>query len=339
MRLSAIAIDDAAKSETTDLPSASPYTLLTKRQRHCLAVIIGIATMFSPLAANIYLPCVPRLRDEFHTTLQSINLTITAYILVQGIAPTFFTQLAEKLGRRPVYLLTFSIFVLSSLALSLQHSYVALLVLRMVQSLGASVSTSIGYAVIADVSTPAERGKMIAPIMFTVNLGPILAPIIGGPLCGNTNWRWIFRLLTILGVAFLISITILLPETNRKIVGNGGIEASGVNRPVLPFLIPKAHNYEKRQKVQYSSNWAKAKAIMPNPFKSVALVFQKDTFLVLYLAGSFYMMYYVVQGSLPTLFKEAYGFNETKIGLCYLTLSVGVVISSQIQGASQRQIK
>jgi multidrug resistance protein len=313
--------------------SAPPYTLLTKRQRQWLALLIGIATMFSPLTANIYLPCVPLLKEDFHTTLQLINMTITAYILVQGIAPTFFSQLSEKLGRRPVYILTFSIFVLSSLALSLQHSYNALLILRMVQSLGASVSTSMGYAVIADVSAPSERGKMIAPVMLTVNLGPILAPVIGGPLCGRTNWRWIFRLLTILGAAFLTVVILFLPETNRKIVGNGRIEGRGINKPLLPFLIPKASQYEQRPKAAKNpGRLAKAKAIMPNPFKSVALVFQKDTFHVLYLAGSFYMMYYVSQASLPSLLKEVYGFDETKIGLCYFTLSVGIVISSQIQG-------
>ena len=250
-----------------------------------------------------------------------------------GIASTLFSQLSETLGRRPVYLITFSLFVASSVALASipQGDYAALLTLRMLQSFGSSVSTSIGYAVVADIAPPAERGGILAPVMLMLNLGPVIAPVIGGPMCGSTGWRWIFWFLAMFGSAFLLVMALFLPETNRKIVGNGSIAAKGVSRPPLPFLVPWSGEYEQPVKKTYPTTWAKVRAYAPNPLRSVVLILEKDIACVLFAAGIFYMMYYLSQASLPALFREAYGFSETEIGLCYLALGSGVFFGSQLQ--------
>ncbi|KAM0327182.1 hypothetical protein ACHAQA_006314 [Verticillium albo-atrum] len=314
--------------------SDQPYTLLTPVQRTPIALLVGLATMFSPLTANIYLPCLPLLQSAFDSSLQLLNLTITAYVIVQGIAPSVFAQLSEKLGRRPVYLITFTLFVAASAALAgmPQERYAALLALRMVQSAGSSVSTSIGYAVVADIAPPAERGRILAPVVMMLNLGPVAAPVIGGPMCGRVGWRWVFWFLTIFGAVFLAVIAVFLPETNRRIVGNGEIGAGVVGKPLVGVLVPKAKVYAQREKPVFASRWAKVRAYAPNPFKSVVLIFQKDSACVLFAAAIFYMMYYVSQASLPGLFREAYGYNETEIGLCYLALGSGVFFGSQLQG-------
>ena len=224
---------DSEKGTKTATTAPLAYTLLTTRQRYCIIVLIGTATMFSPLTANIYLPCIPLLQHDYRVSLQLINTTVTAYVIVQSVAPAFFSQLADTVGRRPVYLVTFSIFICASIGLALQGDYAALLTLRMVQSVGSSVSTSIGFAVVADIAAPAERGKLLGPVLMLVNLGPVIAPVIGGPLCDAAGWRWLFWLLTMVGSVFLVFVTLFLPETNRKIVGNGIIRASGISRPLL----------------------------------------------------------------------------------------------------------
>lgn len=330
---SEIEIKPPAPAEQHHPNPPSPYTLLTSPQRTLIALLAGLATMFSPLTANIYLPCLPLLQRDFTTTLQLMNLTVTGYVLIQGLSPTLFSQLSETLGRRPVYLLTFSIFAAASVALAtIPASYPALLALRMLQSFGSSVSTSIGYAVVADIAAPAERGKIMAPVMMMMNLGPVVAPVIGGPMCGGAGWRWVFWFLAIFGSAFLLLTALFLPETNRKIVGNGSISAKGISRPPLRFLVPWSDRYEEPARPAYPTTWSEVRAFAPNPFKSVALVFQKDSACVLFAAGIFYMMYYVSQASLPALLKQAYGFSATEIGLCYLTLGLGVFFGSQIQG-------
>jgi MFS family permease len=228
-----------------------------------------------------------------------------------------------------VYILTFALFVGSSVGLAVQDGYAALLVLRMVQSAGSSVGVAIGYAVVADIAAPAERGRIMAPTMMMLNLGPVVAPVIGGAVCGRVGWRWMFWILTAVGSFFLLVVVLFLPETNRKIVGNGVVAARGMNNPVL---VPKTGVYEHRPVRVYGSVWERVRSLTPNPVRSVVLVFQKDTFCVLLAAGTFYMMYYVSQASLPALYRAAYGYSGSDIGLCYLALGFGVFCGSQVQG-------
>jgi multidrug resistance protein len=158
---------------------------------------------FSPFCANIYIACLPTLEKAMNTTPQMINLTVTVYLIFQGIAPTIFGDLADTIGRRPTYILTFILFVVANIGLALQSSYAALLALRILQSAGSSAATAISYAVVADVAPPAERGKMLGPALVATNIGIIIGPLLGGVLADTVGWRWIFWLLAILGGIFL----------------------------------------------------------------------------------------------------------------------------------------
>lgn len=78
----------------------------------------------------------------------------------------------HSLGRRPIYLITFTVYALANLALALnKHSYAGFLVLRALQSVGASSVVSIAYGIVADVCAPAERGKILEPVLAGTNLG------------------------------------------------------------------------------------------------------------------------------------------------------------------------
>jgi MFS family permease len=74
----------------------------------------------------------------------------------------------------------FTIYIIADIALALQKNYVALLILRMLQSAGSSGTVAIANAVVADVATSAERGLYIGITSLTGILAPSLGPILGG---------------------------------------------------------------------------------------------------------------------------------------------------------------
>lgn len=94
--------------------------------------------------------------------------------IFQGIAPSFVGIFSDRYGRRPAYIFCFIVYIAANIGLALQDDYAALMVLRCIQSSGSSGTIALGSAVVADVSTRAQRGKYIGYASMGVTLGPAL---------------------------------------------------------------------------------------------------------------------------------------------------------------------
>lgn len=77
-----------------------------------------------------------------------MNFTVTIYIIAQAIAPAFWGPIADRTGRRPMYLMATLTFVLSCVGLALAPNYPVLLAMRLLQSFGASPTVAIGKLVV-----------------------------------------------------------------------------------------------------------------------------------------------------------------------------------------------
>ena len=200
------------------VPQPPPYTMLPSHKKILLAVFLTITMFASPLTATIYLPLLPRLAIHFHTSLQAINLTVTLYLIFQAISPLIFSTTSDTVGRRPILLATYLIYTVGSLGLALnKHSYPALLLLRALQSLGASSVMAVGYGIIADIWAPAERGSIQGFTIGSANLATCIGPVIGGLVAQESDgFAWVFWALVIFGGGVFISMAMALPETARK---------------------------------------------------------------------------------------------------------------------------
>jgi len=124
--------------QANDQAPPPPYSVFTKAQKRLICFLIAFAAMFSPLSSFIYYPAITSLSRDLNVSIELINLTITSYMIVSGIAPAIIGDLADITGRRWIYILTLLIYCAADVGLALQRSWPALLVLRMVQSLGSS---------------------------------------------------------------------------------------------------------------------------------------------------------------------------------------------------------
>ncbi|KAG8160885.1 hypothetical protein KVR01_009149 [Diaporthe batatas] len=219
-------------------PAPVPYSVFTRWQKLYLTYLLGFLTLASSLTANIYLPLILLLAEQYHTSAQAINLTITVYVIFQGISASFWSPLSDVFGRRPVFILTFGLYTAASLGLALsQGSYTALILLRATQSVGGSAVLSLAYGVVADLVTSAERGSMLGPMLASGNLGPCIGPIIGGGVVMTGQPAWCFWALVIFGGIALMLILWTMPETRRTIVGNGSVPALGIWRTWWSLLV------------------------------------------------------------------------------------------------------
>ncbi|KAE8333287.1 major facilitator superfamily domain-containing protein [Aspergillus sergii] len=255
--------------------------------------------------------------------------------ICQGLAPTLTGSFADQAGRRPAYILCFLIYIISSIALALQHSYPALLVLRAIQSSGSSGTVALASAVAADVITSAERGTYMSITSLGNILAPSLGPILGGVLSEYLGWQSIFWFLAMSSTIFFIPLVLFFPETCRTIVGDGSIPASGWNRSILnwwmfkrphrrPVLIPSVSTEPAIQ--------AQLPKRMINPLSTLYLLFHLPTGLILLSNGLIFASYYAITAGLPSQLRSIYGLSDLNIGLSFIPMGAGTLLSATFNG-------
>lgn len=149
------------------------HSIFTKNEKALLVAFASAGAFFSPLTANIYYPAIVNLSHDLHVSTNLINLSITVYLIFQGLAPTFVGSFSDVRGRRPAYIACFIIYFGANLGLALQNSYAALMVLRCLQSSGSSGTVALANALVSDIVTSAERGKYVGYASLGAFLGPM----------------------------------------------------------------------------------------------------------------------------------------------------------------------
>jgi predicted MFS family arabinose efflux permease len=160
------------------------------------------------------------------------------------------------------------------------------------------------------------------------NVAPPIGPILGSVIADRLRWPYIFWLLCILSCVTLFVIFISLPETARRIVGNGSIPPRGIYKCWSP-----KRQYSGVTNSQEDENRSLRR--LPESIRSLKVIGGKDSLILLLCNGIFYAAYCCLQTSLSSLFIELYGYGEIQAGLIYIPFGVGCLVASFVSGIFQ----
>lgn len=243
----------------------------------------------------------------------------------------FVAAFSDGWGRRPAYLLCFLIYICANIGLALQTDYVALLLLRCLQSAGSASTVALGKAVVADIATTEKRGLYSSLTSVGVFIGPAIGPTIGGLLAFYLGWRSVFWFLTISAGALFIALLIFYPETCRKVVGNGSKRPATWNMSITTIL----HMRRKGIKATDAPRLAvdpNTPAKKPNFLQTIRIACEKEMSIITVTSGMVFSVFYAITSSIPSLFAGIYGYNTIQIGLCFISVGAGSLVAAVMQG-------
>jgi MFS transporter, DHA1 family, tetracycline resistance protein len=194
---------------------------------------------------GVVIPLLPFYGLHFGASPAEVTWMMACYSLAQLVSSPLLGRLSDKVGRRPVLLVSLAASVASYLWLGLADALWMLFAARLLSGAGAG-NIAAAQAYIADVTTPEKRAKGMGMIGAAFGLGFTIGPALGGLVAGSNPdavARPAFLAAGLSSVAFLITLARLkesLPAESRRAQDRPGrfaLAKSAFGRPVLGQLI------------------------------------------------------------------------------------------------------
>ena len=194
-----------------DTPQPAPSPQPAIRLPLWLLVLVTTSGTFG---IHVFVPALPAAGVALQAPAALMSLTISLYALGLALGQLFYGPVSDRFGRRPVLLIGLTLYSLAGLVAALAPEAHALIAARLLQALGGCAGLALGRAMVRDVAPPREAASRLALLNLAVSAGPAMAPLIGGFLAEQVNWRAIFLFMAFMGGTTTLLALRILPETH-----------------------------------------------------------------------------------------------------------------------------
>ena len=329
----------------TAAASHPPATLNLDRVEHgVLTVAIMMAVLLQVLDTTIANVALPHMRASMSATQETINWVLTSYIVASAIAIPITGWLADRVGRKRLFVWSVIAFTIASAACAMAQNLSEMVIFRALQGISGAFLVPIAQAVLFDINPPHKHARAMAMFGMGIMIGPILGPVLGGWLTENYSWRWVFLVNLPVGVVctFLLMRTMPKGEIKRRGFDLFGFALLAVALGAFQLML------DRGQQLDWFDSWevwieaalaascawmfvvqlatAKQPLFDPRMFAdrnfSFALLFMAVTGVLL-LAGL---------ALLPPLLQQLFGYSVLDSGFLTAPRGVGTLVSMMIAG-------
>jgi EmrB/QacA subfamily drug resistance transporter len=232
--------------------ATDPVARLTPRQRLEILGAILLAMFLFALDQTVVGTALPRIVTDLHGD-QLYTWAVTVYLLTATISGPIYGKLSDLFGRRPIFIFAIGLFLVASILAGLSQEMWQFILFRGLQGLGGGAVFPVALAVVADLYTPAERGKYLGLFGAMFGLSSLIGPAIGGLITDNFGWHWIFFVNVPIAAISLVVLWRLLPAIRRPDAARhiDYLGAAVFTAAIAPFLI----GLSNKQTGQWSDPW------------------------------------------------------------------------------------
>jgi EmrB/QacA subfamily drug resistance transporter len=174
------------------------------------ATILGSSMAF--IDSTVVNVILPRLQTEFSASASQIQWLVEAYLLFLSALILLGGALGDRYGRKMIYEIGTTVFVLSSLACGISQSLTELTIARSIQGVGGALLAPGSLAILNASFPKEERGRAIGTWSGFSAITAALGPVIGGWLSDHASWRWVFLINFPLGILTVYFTRRFVPE-------------------------------------------------------------------------------------------------------------------------------
>ncbi len=186
------------------------------QQRSTVAtlVVVSLALFMVVLDNLIVTVALPAIRADLGATLESLEWTINAYTLAFAVVLMPGAALADRFGRRRLFLGGLALFTAASAGAALAPSTGALVLARALQGVGGAIVAPLTLTLLAGAFPAQRRGVALGIWSGISGMGVALGPLVGGAVVEGISWHWIFWINVPIGLVLLPVAARILRESH-----------------------------------------------------------------------------------------------------------------------------
>ena len=289
------------------------------KQRWSVTIPVVLLVMNATFASSSPSGCFQGIAEYFDVSMEAAGLTITLFLLGYVAGPLIFAPLSEFYGRRWIFYITFTLYLVFNFLCAFAPNFASLLIGRFLTGTFVSAPLSNGPALLSDLWGPLELGNAMACFSGLLWIGPALGPVVAGFLQLKEDWRWSFYVLLWLGGACALFM-LTIPETHAPTV------LVQKARRIRAQKIPGYEEVRARSEVQ-GSLVQLYKVALTRPW---IILFDPISFLLAVYISVVYTLLYMLFTIYPIVFQERRGWNAGVGELPLLGTVVGAVLGGGI---------
>ncbi len=181
-------------------------------QKWLVLIAIGVSTFMSALDTSVVNTVLPVINKAFGSEIATVEWVVIIYLLIVSGLLLSFGRLGDIRGHKPIFLIGFSIFIISSALCGWARSIEALIGFRGIQALGAAMLAANSPAILTKNFPPSQRGQALGLQATMTYLGLTVAPSLGGWLTDMISWRAVFYINVPVGLIAFILAWVFIPQ-------------------------------------------------------------------------------------------------------------------------------
>jgi MFS family permease len=283
-------------TDATHEAGASPG--VSRRGHRATLGVVFATILIDFIGFSVLIPVLPLYAGRFGASSFQVGLLLSVFALAQLLFLPAWGALSDRIGRRPVILVSLLGTSASFLMLVEAESLAAIYAAR---AIGGFFAGSIGaaQAVVTDVTPPAERARGMGLLGAAFGLGFVVGNALGGLLAGM-HVHAPFYAITALSLLSFIVACVMLPES-------------------LP-----AH-------ARRSPAWSSlARSLIPAPLRLVAAVHDRRIAFFLYIFFHTFTAFAALESMLALFAKERFGLEAREVGLVFAYLGLFIALTQGV---------
>ncbi len=201
-------------SATTAGAIAPPAAVVPNRA--ILTVCAMTATLMQILDSTIANVALPYMQGSLNTTMDQVTWVLTSYVIASAIMTAPVGWLAQRYGRKNLFIASLVGFTLTSMLCGAAQSLEQMVVFRVFQGMCGAALAPLSQAVMLDIYPFEKRAQAMAIFGMGIMVGPIMGPTLGGYLTDAFDWRYVFYVNLPFGILATVGLAIFMPKTPVK---------------------------------------------------------------------------------------------------------------------------